>query len=202
MALLRRLSRIFKADFHAVLDRIEEPEALLKQAMREMEEELLQHEKSIKQFTLEQQQLALKQAESEQSLSELKGKLALCFEHKNDALAHPLIKQQLELQKWLKAIASQREKVEAQLAEHQTQLKEHRTLYESTRQKAEIFLGSRQSSVSDDTDVYGFKGTDSLFANECFSDEAIELELINQKQLWEKQLQKEQSQDKNEGVQS
>ena len=40
MALIKRLSRLFAADLHAVLDQIEEPEALLKQAVREMEEEL------------------------------------------------------------------------------------------------------------------------------------------------------------------
>ncbi len=40
MALITRVSRLFQADFHAVLDRIEEPEVLLRQAVREMEEEL------------------------------------------------------------------------------------------------------------------------------------------------------------------
>jgi phage shock protein A len=33
MALINRISRLFKADFHAVLDQIEEPEGLLKQAI-------------------------------------------------------------------------------------------------------------------------------------------------------------------------
>jgi len=40
MALINRISRLFKADFHAVLDHIEEPEALLKQAIRDMEDDL------------------------------------------------------------------------------------------------------------------------------------------------------------------
>jgi phage shock protein A len=38
MALITRLSRLFQADMHAVLDKIEEPELLLRQAIREMEE--------------------------------------------------------------------------------------------------------------------------------------------------------------------
>ena len=37
MALITRISRLFTADFHAVLDRIEEPDVLLKHAIREME---------------------------------------------------------------------------------------------------------------------------------------------------------------------
>ena len=35
MALVNRISRIFSADLHAVLDRIEEPEVLLAQSLRE-----------------------------------------------------------------------------------------------------------------------------------------------------------------------
>jgi len=37
MALVTRLTRLFQADFHAVLDRIEEPDLQLKQAVREMQ---------------------------------------------------------------------------------------------------------------------------------------------------------------------
>ncbi|RLA35148.1 MAG: hypothetical protein DRR11_01080, partial [Gammaproteobacteria bacterium] len=47
MALINRISRLFKADFHAVLDQIEEPEQLLKQAIRDMEDELATTEQSI-----------------------------------------------------------------------------------------------------------------------------------------------------------
>ena len=39
MALVNRLSRLFQADFHAVLDRIEEPDLQLRQAVREMMKE-------------------------------------------------------------------------------------------------------------------------------------------------------------------
>ena len=46
MALINRLSRLFKADFHAVLDQIEEPELLLKQAIREMEAVGLKHQET------------------------------------------------------------------------------------------------------------------------------------------------------------
>ena len=53
MALVTRLTRLFQADFHAVLDRIEEPDLQLRQAVREMQyaldhdqqrQQLLQHE--------------------------------------------------------------------------------------------------------------------------------------------------------------
>ena len=40
MAIVNRIRRLFRADVHAVLDIIEEPEAILKQAIREMQEAL------------------------------------------------------------------------------------------------------------------------------------------------------------------
>jgi phage shock protein A len=40
MALINRVARLFRADFHAVLDQIEEPELMLRQAIRDMAEEL------------------------------------------------------------------------------------------------------------------------------------------------------------------
>jgi phage shock protein A len=40
MTLITRVSRLFKADVHGILDALEEPEAILKQAVREMEDEI------------------------------------------------------------------------------------------------------------------------------------------------------------------
>ena len=40
MPILNRVKRLFQADVHAILDVIEEPEAVLKQAIREMQESL------------------------------------------------------------------------------------------------------------------------------------------------------------------
>ncbi|MGH8588771.1 MAG: PspA/IM30 family protein, partial [Gammaproteobacteria bacterium] len=48
MALITRVSRLFRSDLHAVLDRIEEPEVLLRQAIREMEAELSSDEQRIR----------------------------------------------------------------------------------------------------------------------------------------------------------
>ena len=48
MALINRMSRLFTADVHAVLDRIEEPDVLLRQAIREMEEALERSEHDVR----------------------------------------------------------------------------------------------------------------------------------------------------------
>ena len=63
MTLITRLSRLFHADVNAVIDQLEEPELLLKQAIREMEETLNNDERQLKLLNLEQQQHHKKQQE-------------------------------------------------------------------------------------------------------------------------------------------
>ena len=51
MALINRMTRLFTADLHAVLDRLEEPDVLLKHAIREMEDELALREHRMRSST-------------------------------------------------------------------------------------------------------------------------------------------------------
>ena len=79
MALINRVSRLFKADFHAVLDQIEEPEQLLKQAIREMENDLAETEQRIRVCAHDQELLATRKSEIESKLAEIDEELDLCF---------------------------------------------------------------------------------------------------------------------------
>ncbi len=85
MALINRISRLFKADFHAVLDQIEEPEALLKQAIRDMEDDLAGATQRINLCAHDQETLSVRKTELEDTVSEFEIKLDLCFE---SGLAH------------------------------------------------------------------------------------------------------------------
>ena len=69
MAIINRLARLFKADFHAVLDHIEDPELQLKQAVREMEEQLVIVAAHIQQHTRELDNLAERKNSVEQLLA-------------------------------------------------------------------------------------------------------------------------------------
>ena len=91
MALITRVSRLFRADLHAVLDRIEEPDVLLRQAVREMEEELARDEQRIKMLTHEHEQLVSRHRDIQQSLEEVEAELDVCFESGKDDLARVLI---------------------------------------------------------------------------------------------------------------
>ena len=138
MALVTRLSRLFKADFHAVLDRIEEPEALLKHAIREMEDELAASEQQIKRLRHEQEQWAARQSELEASSLELEEQLDVCFASGKDDLARALIRRKLEATRLLKTIAARRESGEKSLREASAANEENRISLASMKQKAEL----------------------------------------------------------------
>ncbi len=138
MALITRVSRLFQADFHAVLDRIEEPGMLLRQAVREMEEELARDEQRSKIMNHEQGQLTARENDLEQSLHEIEEQLDVCFDTGNDDLARACVKRKLEVQRCCKSLSRKRQALQKTLDDIDTRLRENRARLESMRQKAEL----------------------------------------------------------------
>ncbi len=174
MALITRISRLFHADMNAVLDQIEEPEMLLKQAIREMEETLAHDERQIKLQEYEHKQLSGKEEEVKQSLTEIEDQLALCFKSKKDDLARTLIKRKLEGQQTLKSLSRKTSVLEESIDHLKTQLKEQQSQLGSMKQKAEIF-------TQDNTDQSVASWGDSSFT---VQDEDIEVAFLHEKQKW------------------
>ena len=139
MALINRVSRLFKADFHAVLDHIEEPEQLLKQAIRDMEDDLAATEQRITLCAHDQDALSVRRSELDDTLSEIDEQLDLCFESDKDDLAKNLIRRKLEASRLLKRLNARHVANEKYLAGQRTMLDENRSTLEGLRQKAELF---------------------------------------------------------------
>jgi phage shock protein A len=139
MALINRISRLFKVDFHAVLDQIEEPEQLLKQAIRDMEDDLANTEQRINLCAHDQDALSGRKRELENAFADIDAELDLCFESEKDDLAKSLIKKKLEAERLLKRLNTKHVANEKYLDEQRAMLDENSATLESLRQKAEIF---------------------------------------------------------------
>lgn len=161
MALINRMSRLFTADVHAVLDRIEEPEALLKQAIREMEDEVAAAERHGHDLDREIGTLAERERKIAATLTELDAKLDVAFGAGNDELAKRLVRRKLEADKLAQHARERRESLAAARAEHARDLAAQRERLDVLRQKAELFaarpapgtgdeLGQRDLAVGDD----------------------------------------------------
>ena len=139
MALINRISRLVKADFHAVLDQIEEPGQLLRQAIRDMEDDLAETEQRIILCVHDQEALAIRRNEIESAITEVNGQLDLCFDSDKEDLAKNFIKRKLEAERLLKRLNSKFSSNDKYLKEQRTTLDENRATLESLRQKAELF---------------------------------------------------------------
>ncbi len=174
MALINRISRLFKADFNAVLDHIEEPAVLLKQSLREMEEQLAQDERQLKAMDRERGQIAARIADAEHSLSETEQELDICFKSSKEDLARTLVKRKLEMQRCKNLLARKRETIEQSLAAVTARLNQNRIRLEDLRQKIELLNEENHENHSPEDNW--------SIANNLIKDEDVEVAFLREKQ--------------------
>lgn len=173
MALITRISRLFKADFHAVLDQVEEPELMLRQAIREMEEDLDTREQRLRIAACEQQELRRRRDDLGRSLQDLDGQLDLCFESQKPELARTLVRRKLETQRLEKHLGDRAATLEGYLDEQRATLEEHRMTLDGLRQKSEI-LGRRPQRPE------GGGATDPFARDLAISDDEVEVAFLRE----------------------
>jgi len=139
MALITRFTRLFRADMHAVLDRLEEPAVLLRQAIREMEDEIANGARSLKAWETEREQLAVRLQELQAMLAKVADELTLCFDAGNEALARTLLRRRLENERLAKHLEQHLARLTQLIAEQSNLLDEQRRRLEGMRQKASVF---------------------------------------------------------------
>lgn len=147
MALINRISRLVKADFHAVLDQIEEPEQLLRQAIRDMEDDLAETEQRIGLCAHDQEALAIRKREVEAALKDVAGQIDLCFKSGKEDLARSQVRKKLEAERLLKRLRRKFEANEKYLEAQRGTLDENRATLEGLRQKAELFAQRTPSHI-------------------------------------------------------
>lgn len=148
MALINRFSRLFTADIHAVLDRIEEPDALLKQAVREMEEELARMQAQAKALHADLARLNSQEQEAEQRLTELEEELDVCFDSGEETLARNLIRRKLETERHAKALATRRQAVAKSVGELDSAIIENQRHLAGMHQKLELLVDDEPRTES------------------------------------------------------
>ncbi len=158
---------------NAVLDQIEEPELLLKQAIREMEESLANSKRQIKLLNLEQQKILGQEDDLKQSLSDMDKQLTRCFESNKDNLARGLIRRKLETTQYLKSVTTKRSLSTESAISMKEQLKEQQSQPNNMKQKADIFKHDNTASDASWT-----------MTSAAIQDEDIEIAFLDEKQKW------------------
>ena len=171
MALVTRLSRLFQADFHAVLDRIEEPDPQLRQAVREMQFALDHDRQRLKLLQHEAEQIDQRGAIQNDRLASLDEELDICLAAKQDDLARDLVRRKLATEKQLQAARERSSVLEAQCQSLLRQVDEQNQQLLSMKQKLELLVNS------DDT-----VGAQASQGEDVIRNEEIEIALLREKQ--------------------
>lgn len=173
MALVTRISRLFSADFNAVLDRIEEPDVLLKQALREMEEDLHSDVQQLKILEKEHTQMKAKITEIEKNVEQVNQELDICFESNELELAKTQVKRKLEIQRYEKHLQGKIDLKQIKIEELKSRIEENKTRLSAMQQKLDLLT----------EDLAEFDG-DKLFSDihEVIKDDDIDMAFLREKQ--------------------
>ncbi len=148
MALITRLSRLFQADFHAVLDRIEEPDIQLKQAIREMQIELQQNEQRLALLQHEAERLSNLASDCKNKIVAFDEELDICFAAKKEDLARDLIKRKLETTRQFESTERQITTIHSSTKKLESGIEEYRDQLENMNQKLELLVTDIDSHPS------------------------------------------------------
>jgi len=173
MALIKRVTRLFKADMHAVLDNLEEPDILLKQSIREMESAMFHHQQRLSALDKSLQQLQTQLEQYKQAEQEMESELTVCLQNNNDELAKGCIKRKLINERLMQSAARKQYGLQQEHKELKALLTENAQRLEAMRQKRDILLNEKTS-----TD-HGEFGVNDHFH---ISDNEIEVALLKAKQ--------------------
>lgn len=125
MTLLTRVGRLLRADLNAVLDGLEEPAALLRQAVRDMQAALDDEQREAARLRDEGQRLAQAAQDCRARLVTLDEELTLCLAQGEEMLARDVVRRQLatarhevQLSDSLKSLDAAAQRLAARIAEH------------------------------------------------------------------------------------
>ena len=179
MALVNRIARLFKADFHAVLDQLEEPEQVLKQAVRDMEDELAAADQRIAVLAHEREALAARIGELEAALADTGQQLDLCFRSGRHELAKKMLRRKLESERLLKHLGASRDALARQHEAERRLVDENGAALTSLRQKAELFARRDPAPAGNG----GYADAAWTVRQVAVSDEEVEIAYLREQEL-------------------
>ncbi len=144
MALIHRITRLVRADVHDVIDRLEEPARLLRQAIRDMQEEIAAGERRIRGSECDLETLDHHLRDLQGVIAEQGTRLDLCFDSGREDLARGILRERLEHDRVLKQLAARRDATARLLEERRGALRLHRASLAQLQRKADCLELERE----------------------------------------------------------
>ena len=152
MAIITRLSRLLRADLNAMLDRLEAPELVLAQAVREMEQAQASEQIRLRRLEQEAARDEQRQAEIEQRLAQHQGALKDCLAAGQDDLARAVLRRKLEAERALARLNQSADENNHARTQCQARLSEQDNRLNDLRARAAVFETGASNIGGEDVD--------------------------------------------------
>lgn len=139
MGVLKRIGKLITADIHGMLDNLEDPSDICKQAIRDMEEEIAGLRDAIRARSERMERISEQRKRLDERLGEIERQLALCLSGDDDALARSVVRRKLEQEKLRRFVEQQLEALSKEGARDAKLLAEYEERLAAVRQKAQCF---------------------------------------------------------------
>ena len=183
MAIIARIVKIFKADIHGVMDRLEDRRLLLKQHLRDMEEVLHRKEAKLRKMTAGHNQKQKELADYRQQWEALDHDLTVALRKKKDDIARMLIRKMKPLENMSEELTRHLNALNEEMIQFENHLKQQRLRYEQLKYRTTEYLRRTQMQQWERDVIDPF----SADGYEAPTDEEIELELLKRKEVLEAQ---------------
>src|SRR5438093_12440420 len=142
------MTRLFKADLHGLLDGLEDPEEVVKQTIRDMEEALEHKEQTLAALHATLQRLTAEEQEVGRAAREIDHHIDLCFEAANEALARTFVRKRLETERQARDVARAVEETQARRAGLEHTVAEQREQLAADAQQLNLYIANRPRPAS------------------------------------------------------
>lgn len=156
MSIIKRITHLVRADFHGILDHLEEPETLLKQAIREMKEQISKREESLEQLRQQRDKSKARGSKLLVALGESERQVNTCLESESETLIRTAMRRKLEIERSLKVHHSSEQAIEREIVDNEKRLKDENERLQSITEKMELFVNTSHAtnSVSNEERLY------------------------------------------------
>ncbi len=182
MGIMTRFIKLCKADIHGVMDQLEDKDLLLRQSLREMEEELgrkqAEYDKMIASNSRMKQEFGKYSEEIEKSEKDL----ATAIEKDRDDIAKFIIRKLKPVVSHKEELGRRIETMDDEISGFKECLETQQRQYEQVRLKSEAFFRKKEHAKWDGK----FSGIVQCAASMEPSDEEVELELLRRRESLQK----------------
>ncbi|MCF7993134.1 MAG: PspA/IM30 family protein [Thiohalocapsa sp.] len=149
MAVMTRLSRLIQADLHALLDRLEAPDIVLAQSLRDMADSIERDERLLAELRREHAQIGRRRQALAQQASRSADELTLCLDSGEDDLARALLRRRLKRERIERLLAQRLSELDSRGAALAERLDTHRSRLGELRAEAQALAGVRAGADAD-----------------------------------------------------